>query len=107
MESIVCDSSRLYLRKIVYEDASSLFKILGDPEVMRFSVNGPYNADGVRKFIESTLKRYERDGVAQWAVIEKQTEKFIGECGISVQLVDGIKEYEIGYRFNRNRWLNK
>lgn len=92
------------LRKMTNEDIEPLLQILGDPEVMRFSVLGVDDESGVRKFIDVTLKRYERDGTAQWAVIEKQSGTFIGECGIAVQMIDGQKEYEIGYRFNRKYW---
>ena len=102
--SLICETPRLILRKITSEDAESLLQILGDPEVMRFSISGADDESGVRKFIDATLKRYERDGTAQWAVIEKQTQAFIGECGIAVQMIDGQKEYEIGYRFNRKYW---
>lgn len=102
--SLICETPRLLLRKITYDDAEPLLQILGDPEVMKFSVLGVDDESGVRKFIDVTLKRYERDGIAQWAVIEKQTNAFIGECGIAVQMIDGQKEYEIGYRFNRKFW---
>jgi RimJ/RimL family protein N-acetyltransferase len=101
---IICQTSRLILRKILPSDFDGLFEVLGDAEVMRFSVRGPESHEGVHKFLEATAKRYERDGVAQWAVIEKETGKFIGECGISVQMIDGKKEYEIGYRFSRRFW---
>lgn len=104
MAEIIWETSRLILRKITDEDKEPLLQILGDPEVMRFSVHGPDDEAGVLKFIEATKRRYERDGVAQWAVIEKSSGQFIGECGISVQMVDNQKVYEIGYRFNRQYW---
>lgn len=104
MKDVVAETSRLILRKIVDQDADSLFEILGDPEVMKFSVHGPDTREGVLKFIDGTKKRYERDGVAQWAVICKETGAFVGECGIAVQMVDGKKECEIGYRFMRKYW---
>ncbi len=104
MTDIICETPRLMLRKIVDEDLDSLLAILGDAEVMRFSVHGPDNRDGVLKFIEATKKRYSRDGVAQWAVILKSSGALIGECGISVQTINETKEYEIGYRFNPQYW---
>lgn len=103
-KNIVFETPRLILRKIVDQDADALMQILGDPEVMRFSVRGPDTMEGVLKFIDATKKRYTRDGVAQWAVILKESGAFVGECGISVQSVDEKKEYEIGYRFVRDYW---
>jgi RimJ/RimL family protein N-acetyltransferase len=102
--AIIAETPRLLLRKIEENDFDALFKVLGDPEVMRFSLHGAENHDGVRKFLDATWKRYERDGVAQWAVVLKETGACIGECGISVQTIDGIKEYEIGYRLAKSHW---
>ncbi len=102
--NVICETSRMILRKIVDEDVDSLLPILGNAEVMRFSVHGPDNRDGVLKFVDATKKRYARDGDAQWAVILKSSGAFIGECGISIQVIDGSKEYEIGYRFNPLYW---
>ncbi len=104
MDKLICETSRLILRKIDRDDFGAFLEILGDPEVMKFSVRGPANSDGVQKFLDATEKRYERDGVAQWAVVEKESGAVIGECGISVQHIDGLKEYEIGYRFSRQKW---
>jgi [ribosomal protein S5]-alanine N-acetyltransferase len=104
MDNIVCETQRLILRKITQQDSDALFEILGDPEVMSFSVHGPETREGIQKFLDATIRRYERDGVAQWAVIEKASDKFVGECGISVQMIDEKREFEIGYRFSRLYW---
>jgi ribosomal-protein-alanine N-acetyltransferase len=42
--------------------------------------------------------------MAQWAVILKEAGQFIGECGISVQHIDNVEEFEIGYRFAKKYW---
>jgi len=104
MSDVICETPRLILRKIVDADVDSLLPILGNAEVMRFSLHGPDDREGVQKFIDATKKRYVRDGVAQWAVILKSSGAFVGECGISVQMIDEKKEYEIGYRFNPLYW---
>lgn len=101
---MVCQSPRLMLRKIEDTDAESLFEILGDPDVMKFSVRGPDTREDIFKFIHATKKRYERDGVAQWGVILKASGELIGTGGISVQSIEGENEYEIGYRFKKRHW---
>jgi [ribosomal protein S5]-alanine N-acetyltransferase len=104
MENIICETPRLRLRMIDSGDFDALMNILGDAEVMKFSIHGPETHEGIQKFLDGTQKRYERDGVAQWAVILKESGQFIGECGISAQIVDGNQELEIGYRFARKYW---
>ena len=101
---VIFETPRLILRKIVDEDVDSLLSILGNQEVMRFSVHGIDDRTGVLKFINATKRRYLRDGTAQWAVILKSSGVLIGECGISVQVIDGNNEYEIGYRFHPQYW---
>ncbi len=101
---IIAETPRLRLRKFLEADFEDLYLVLSHPEVMRFSVRGPYDRDGIARFLDVTQKRYEKGGVAQWAVVLKETGKCIGECGISVQDIDGKKQHEIGYRLARPLW---
>lgn len=103
MEKIL-ETPRLLLRKFTQEDLSLVLEVIGDPEVMRFSTTGPEDEYGGRKFLESCLRRYERDGMGQWAIILKESGQLIGECGISVQVIDNQREFEISYRVLRSLW---
>ena len=102
---IVCETSRLILRKFNESDVEPLLSFLGDPEVMRFSIGGPVTrADIQTKYLPGCLKRYSRDGLGQWAVVLKSDGICVGECGICVQEVDGEREFEISYRMRRDCW---
>ena len=46
--SIVCETSRLILRKFNESDVESLLSFLGDPEVMRFSIRGPVTREEIQ-----------------------------------------------------------
>jgi RimJ/RimL family protein N-acetyltransferase len=94
----------LILREFKEIDLDDLMRIFGDPEVMRFSITGVKSKDDVRKLIESAGRSSARDGLAQWAVILKETGVLIGECGILSQTIDGKSEYEITYRFAKPHW---
>jgi RimJ/RimL family protein N-acetyltransferase len=103
--SIVCETSRLILRRFNEKDVEALLSFRGDPEVMRFSITGPETrADIQGKYLPSCLRRYARDGLGQWAVVRKSDGICVGECGICVQEVAGEKEFEISYRLRRNCW---
>lgn len=105
--SIVCETSRLILRKFNESDVDALLGFRGDPEVMRFSITGPDTREDIRtKYLPSCLRRYARDGLGQWAVVRKSDGRCVGECGICVQEVDGEKEFEISYRMRRDDWGN-
>jgi ribosomal-protein-alanine N-acetyltransferase len=102
---IVCETSRLILRKFNESDVDPLLGFLGDPEVMRFSITGPETrADIQTRYLPGCLKRYSRDGLGQWAVVLKSSGICVGECGICVQEVDGEREFEISYRMRRDCW---
>jgi ribosomal-protein-alanine N-acetyltransferase len=105
--SIVCETSRLILRKFNENDVDSILGFRGDPEVMRFSVRGPETREDIQtRYLPSCLRRYSRDGLGQWAVVRKSDGMCVGECGICTQEVDGEREFEIGYRMRRDCWGN-
>ena len=102
VDSVICETQRLILRKFEESDAPAIYLFRSDPEVMRFSIHGPATKEGVHEYLRSCASRYARDGLGQWAVILKSDGSCIGECGICVQEVDGSKEYEISYRLRRD-----
>jgi [ribosomal protein S5]-alanine N-acetyltransferase len=102
---IVCQTSRLILRKFNEGDVDPVLGFRGDPEVMRFSITGPETREDIQtKYLPSCLRRYSRDGLGQWAVVRKSDGTCVGECGICAQEVDGEREFEIGYRMRRDCW---
>ncbi len=103
--SIVCETARLILRRFNESDVEPLLGFRGDPEVMRFSVSGAETRQDIQaRYLPSCLKRYSRDGLGQWAVVRKSDGLCVGECGICVQEVDGVREFEISYRMRRDCW---
>jgi ribosomal-protein-alanine N-acetyltransferase len=104
MDKVICETSRLILREFRETDLDDLMEIFGNPEVMRFSITGVKSKDDVRKLIDSAARSSARDGLAQWAVILKETGALIGECGILSQIMAGKREYEIAYRFAKRHW---
>jgi len=105
--SIVCQTTRLILRKFNESDVDPILGFRGDPEVMRFSIAGPETREDIQaKYLPSCLRRYSRDGLGQWAVVRKSDGICVGECGICAQEVDGEKEFEISYRLRRDCWGN-
>ena len=104
----ILETTRLLLREFTPQDADALALVLSDPETMRY-YPAPYDRAGVEHWIERNRQRYQDDGVGLWAMELKETrdseaEKTIGDCGITVQQVDGERLYEIGYHLRRDLW---
>lgn len=93
-------TKRLYLRELRLEDFSALYDVLADPDIMK---HYPYTFDEsrVRIWITKNIERYQIYGFGLWAVVLKETGEMIGDCGITMQNINGIIKPEIGYHINK------
>ncbi len=99
----ILETNRLKLREIVQDDFSDLHEILSDSETMSFYPS-LYAKTDTQNFIDKNIKWYESIGCGLWAVILKTENNLIGDCGITIQNIDGVDEYEIGYHLNKSYW---
>ena len=72
------------------EDAASL-KYMGLPDNLKSA------AETCRFWFDRLFTRYNAGLGGLNALIDKQSNTFIGQCGLLVQTVDGVEELEIGY----------
>lgn len=100
---IVIQTPRLILREFLPRDADALAQVISDAETMRF-YSAPFDRAGVEAWIARNIRRYERDGHGLWAIDLKETAEMIGDCGITLQEVDGEPLPEIGYHLRRDMW---
>ena len=98
------DTNRLRVRELTFDDVSALSEILGDPAVMHYSTRGVQTPTETKRFIEQCIESYVENGTGQWALVDKTSSSFVGFCGLSSVLIDGIQEVEIGYRLSRRFW---
>jgi RimJ/RimL family protein N-acetyltransferase len=99
----ILETSRLILREYRRDDADALSRVLSDPETMRF-YPAPYDRAGVEDWIARSVRRYAEHGHGLWAMVLKASGEMIGDCGLTVQNVDGADEIEIGYHVRRDLW---
>ena len=99
---MILETERLFLREMTMDDFDSLYAVLADPEIMQ---HYPYSFDEerVRSWIERNMKRYTDDGFGLWAVCRKDTGEMIGDCGLTLQNIDGQMLPEIGYHIRRDQ----
>ena len=99
----VLQTSRLTLREFTSSDAEALALVLSDPETMKF-YPAPFDRAGVEQWIVRNMRRYAENGHGLWGMVLKSTGELIGDCGLTVQSVDGVEEIEIGYHVRRDLW---
>lgn len=97
------ETDRLVLREFTPDDFEALYEILSDPETMQH-YPAPYDAERTKNWITWNLNNYKKYGFGLWAVVLKETGEFIGDCGISIQNIDGEMLPEIGYHIHKKYW---
>lgn len=102
-KTMILETNRLYLREMEQSDFDSLCKILKDPKTMYAYEHG-FSDEEVQDWLDKQKKRYREDGFGLWAVIEKESNQMIGQCGLTFQDFDGREVLEVGYLFQRAYW---
>ncbi|MBR2435445.1 MAG: GNAT family N-acetyltransferase [Lentisphaeria bacterium] len=96
-------TNRLIIREYTMDDFDALYEILSDAETMKYYPK-PYDEAGVRRWIHWCLDSYRQHGFGLWALELKDSGIFIGDCGISMQKIDGEWLPEIGYHVHKKYW---
>ena len=93
---IILETDRLLLREMNMDDFDALYKVLSDSDIMQ---HYPYTFDEKRvsDWIERNMNRYRENGFGLWAVCLKDTGEMIGDCGLTLQNIEGEMLPEIGY----------
>ena len=99
---MILETERLFLREMTMDDFDALYAVLSDAEIMQ---HYPYSFDEerVRSWIERNMDRYKNDGFGLWAVCLKDTGEMIGDCGLTLQNIDGQMLPEIGYHIRKDQ----
>ncbi len=98
---MILETKRLLLREMTPEDFEALYRVLADPAIMQ---HYPYTFDEerVRGWIERNMNRYREYGFGLWAVCLKDTGEMIGDCGLTLQNINGETLPEIGFHIRRD-----
>lgn len=98
-------TERLLIRHFHILDLEPLYRVFGDPEVMRYG-DGVQTKEWVQAWLLTCFERYHQTwGFGPYAVADRITRDVIGYCGLFFfPDVNGQPEIEIGYRLARSAW---
>ncbi|TMW71216.1 GNAT family N-acetyltransferase [Alteribacter natronophilus] len=99
----ILETERLYLRELRMEDAAELAGVLSDPESMQYYTE-PFSQEKVVKWIEWNMGNYRKYRHGLWAVILKEEDVFLGDCGITMQTIENEEVPEIGFHIIKSYW---
>lgn len=104
-ENMILETERLYMREMTQGDFESLCKIMQDEETM-YAYEGAFCDVEVQEWLDRQISRYRKWGFGLWAVILKETDEMIGQCGLTMQPWKDQEVLEVGYLFRRLYWHN-
>jgi [ribosomal protein S5]-alanine N-acetyltransferase len=106
--SIVLDSQLVYMRELQTSDVGFIFELDSNPEVVKYvGIQPSTHIDQASQFLQNIQNQYGLFGTGRFAVIEKQSNAFVGWAGIKYDIVGEnghINYYELGYRLLPRFW---
>lgn len=100
---MILETERLYLREMRQSDYKALCMMLQDEDVM-YAYEHAFDDAEAKEWLDRQLNRYREDGFGLWAVILKETDEMIGQCGLTIQECNGENVIEVGYLFQKAFW---
>ncbi|MEQ8925156.1 MAG: GNAT family N-acetyltransferase [Fulvivirga sp.] len=100
--SYIFETVRIIVREFNIEDLIDFYDMQRNPNVMRY-IKKHMNIEESIKELEKFISYYDRSDelFRIWAAIEKNTNQFIGLCGV---YLNERSEYEIAYRLREKFW---
>lgn len=97
------DTERLRLRSLTEDDAHPLFDAMNDVDVMQYfpSTRLP-TFEQVGRMIERQNGHWKKFGYGWWAVVEAESKRVIGWCGL--QYLPDSAEIEVAYLLGKAYW---
>src|SRR5688500_15614390 len=99
-------SERLFTRFLTLEDVLPWSDFFKDKEATAFFPDSHLhtNEEKARDWIDRQLKRYHENSFGLQALINKETNEFIGQCGLLEQHIGDKSEIEVGYHILKKFW---
>ncbi len=105
MQFFQLNTGRLILRQFSPTDLPLMRRLDTDPEVVMFLGHGKVKTlDESEKNLGKIQDDYRRYGLGLFAAFDKDTDQFMGRCGLIPWTLNGILTWEIGYSFLRSAW---
>ncbi len=105
---VFVETERFILREMLQTDIGGMFELDSDPEVHKYLGNSPVkDRQQIVDTIDFVRKQYIEHGIGRWAVVDKESNDFIGWAGlkfVSNEINGHSHFYDLGYRFMKRYW---
>lgn len=102
----VLETDRVILRRLRMDDLNDLAALYADPDVRRYFPEGTLSRDETARELAwfAGGGDPEHPQLGLWATIDKESNSFIGRCGIIPWTIDGQVEAEVAYLLAPAHW---
>ena len=76
------ETDRLKIRRLNATDLDNIKETLEDPVAM-YAYEGAFSDEETEAWLERQLDRYKEYGLGLWAVEDKVSSEFLGQCGLT------------------------
>jgi ribosomal-protein-alanine N-acetyltransferase len=101
----ILETKRLIFRRLLPGDLDNLFALYRDPEIRRYFPEGTLTYEETKEELEWFLDGHpDHPELGLWATIHKETDRFIGRCGLLPWTIGQCAEVEVAYLLAREYW---
>ena len=103
--AIILETQRLLLRHFLTSDLEDLSAFYNDPDVVKYIPDAPRTYAETKEELEWFLNGHPRfPELGLWATLYKETDQFIGRCGLLPWTIDGQQEVEVAFALSKAYW---
>jgi ribosomal-protein-alanine N-acetyltransferase len=100
----VLETERLILRSLTPDDAEAIFRMMSDPQVVRYlGMTAMTSLEEASQRVERILTNFEQHKGIRWALVDRTTGEFLGSCGY-LRLLKEHHRAEIGGDLAPSAW---
>lgn len=96
------ETERLFLRPFIAKDFADLYRIYGDPEVMRFIGKGARTESETLAELINFIAHWQQHNFGNFGIIHKASRKLIGRTGLYRN--DRCPHAQFGYVLDKDFW---
>jgi len=101
----ILETDRLIFRHLLPDDLDQLFVLYSDPEIRRYFPEGTLTYEETKEELEWFLNGHPKHPeLGLWATIHKESNQFIGRCGLLPWTIEGRYEVEVAYMIAKEYW---
>jgi RimJ/RimL family protein N-acetyltransferase len=101
----ILETKRLVFRHLEPGDLDNLYALYSDPDARRYFPEGILNYEETKDELEWFLNGHpDQPQLGLWATVHKETNRFIGRCGLLPWRIDERPEVEVAYLLDKAYW---